>query len=113
MAQTILTSLSEEELKNFIQQAVVQALSIRSAVAIGEQLPDIMDIKQAAAYLKLKVNTLYEKTALRLIPHSKKGGKLLFVRDELLNWVKAGKVSTVQELDSQALNFDTKRRKRG
>jgi len=113
MAQSFLTSLSEEELKNFIQQAVVQALSIHSAVAVGEQLPDIMDIKQAAAYLKLKVNTLYEKTALRLIPHSKKGGKLLFVRDELLTWVKTGKVNTSQELESEALNFDSKKRRRG
>jgi excisionase family DNA binding protein len=113
MAQSFLTSLSEEELKNFIQQAVIQALSIRSAIAIGERLPDIMDIKQAAAYLKLKVNTLYEKTALRLIPHSKKGGKLLFVKDELLAWVKAGKVNTLQELEFQALIHDNKKNRRG
>ena len=78
---------------------------------IQESLPDILDIKQAASYLKLKVNTLYEKTSLKLIPHFKKGGKLLFVREELLKWVREGKVNTLSELQAQAVNYDTKKRK--
>ena len=110
MALSFLTNLSEEEFKHFLQEAISLALNGQNK-QIQESLPDILDIKQAASYLKLKVNTLYEKTSLKLIPHFKKGGKLLFVREELLKWVREGKVNTLSELQAQAVNYDTKKRK--
>lgn len=111
MALSFLTNLSEEEFKHFLQEAISLALNGQNK-QIQESLPDILDIKQAASYLKLKVNTLYEKTSLKLIPHFKKGGKLLFVREELLKWVREGKVNTLSELQAQAANYDIKKRNR-
>jgi len=110
MATSFLTSLSEAEFKDFLKQAVSEVLNGQQQQNV-EQLPDIMDIKQAAAYLKLKVNTLYEKTAQKLIPHFKKGGKLLFVREELLKWVREGKVSTLSELQTLAATHQQKKRR--
>ena len=110
MATTFLTNLNEEEFKDFLKQAISEVLKGQTNQT-RENLPDILDIKQAAAYLKLKVNTLYEKTSLKLVPHFKKGGKLLFVREELLKWVREGKVNTLSELQTQAVNYDIKKRK--
>ena len=109
MALSFLTNLSEEEFKDFLKQAISEALNGQNSKGASESLPEIMDIRQASAYLKLKVNTLYEKTAQKLIPHFKKGGKLLFVREELLRWVREGKVSTVAELRFQAASYDNKK----
>ncbi len=111
MALSFLTNLSEEEFKHFLQEAISLALNGQNK-QMQESLPDILDIKQAASYLKLKVNTLYEKTSLKLIPHFKKGGKLLFVREELLKWVREGKVNTISELQAQAVTYDLKKHKR-
>src|SRR5687768_14504794 len=110
MALSFLTSLSEEEFKHFLKQAISEILAGHQSEK-KEGLPEIMNIRQAAAYLKLKVNTLYEKTSQRLIPHFKKGGKLFFMREALLKWVEEGKVSTLSEIQTQAMSYDLKKHK--
>lgn len=104
MAVSFLTNLSEEEFKIFLKQALSDIL--------GEQVtqskttaPSIMDVKQAAEFLRLKITTLYEKTSQKIIPHFKKGNKLYFNRDELQLWVQQGKVKTTDELQSQVANY--------
>lgn len=104
MAVSFLTNLSEEEFKIFLKQALTDIL--------GEQLtqnkthvPSILDVKQAAEFLRLKITTLYEKTSQKMIPHFKKGNKLYFNRDELQLWVQQGKVKTSDELQSEAASY--------
>lgn len=104
MAVSFLTNLNEEEFKIFLKQALTDIL--------GEQLtqpktnvPSILDVKQAAEFLRLKITTLYEKTSQKMIPHFKKGNKLYFNRDELQLWVQQGKVKTSDELQSEAASY--------
>jgi excisionase family DNA binding protein len=104
MAVSFLTNLNEEEFKIFLKQALTDIL--------GEQLtqhktnvPSILDVKQAAEFLRLKITTLYEKTSQKMIPHFKKGNKLYFNRDELQLWVQKGKVKTSDELQSEAASY--------
>jgi hypothetical protein len=111
MATSFLTNLSEEEFKDFLKQAISEALAGQNKPS-DRNLPDILDVKQAAAYLKLKVCTLYEKTSLKQIPHFKKGNKLFFVQTELLKWVQDGKVSTQAELQGRAATYTLKKRGR-
>jgi excisionase family DNA binding protein len=66
---------------------------------------DILDIKQASDFLRLKLNTLYEKTSQKIIPHFKKGNKLYFNRAELQAWVEDGKVKTTAELQGEASSY--------
>lgn len=96
---TILTSYTDEEFKAILKTIMSDLLSgqIQSS-----PLPEIMDIQEAAKFLKLEVNTLYEKTSKRLIPHFKKGNKLYFVPSELLQWVMDGKIKTKEELKAEA-----------
>jgi excisionase family DNA binding protein len=104
MAVSFLTNLNEEEFKTFLKQALSEIIG-EGLTQVRNNIPDILDVKQAAEYLRLKITTLYEKTSEKTIPHFKKGNKLYFKRDELQAWVQEGKVSTYEEMQSQAASY--------
>lgn len=104
MNTSFLTSLNEQEFKTFLKAAIREILEEQLTQA-KPKLPDILNIGEAAAFLKLKITTLYEKTSRKIIPHFKKGNKLYFNKDELEAWIKTGKVSTRQELETKAAGF--------
>ena len=108
MAVSFLTNLNEEEFKIFLRQALTEIIGERNPHSKPD-LPDIMDVKQAADFLRLKINTLYEKTSEKTIPHFKKGNKLYFHRSELEAWVKEGKVKTNEELQGEAASYSLHR----
>jgi excisionase family DNA binding protein len=58
----------------------------------------LFSIKQASAFLNLSISTIYGKVCRREIPVSKQGKKLYFDKTELLNWIKAGRKSTIAEV---------------
>lgn len=104
MSATFLTSLSEQEFKEFLKSAIKEI--IREDLSnLKPSLPDILNIKEAAGFLKLKINTLYEKTSRKIIPHFKKGNTLYFNRSELDEWIKAGKVNTNQVIEGKAATY--------
>jgi len=73
----------------------------------------LLTIKQAAELLSLSVPTIYGLVAKQEIPVSKKGKRLYFSKQELTEWIKAGRKLTITEIDSQALTFLTNQKKRG
>lgn len=100
MEKSFLVNFSETEFKALLKETLREI--IQEVNPLGKALPDILDIKQAADYLRLKVNTIYEKTSRKLIPHFKKGNKLYFKRAELKEWVSEGKVKSADEMQSEA-----------
>src|SRR3989304_2935025 len=104
MSVQFLTNISEQEFKEFLKGAMKEILGDKPG-ALKEQLPEILDVQQAANFLKLKITTLYEKTSRKLIPHFKKGNKLYFHLSELEAWVKEGKVKTHDEVEGEALTY--------
>lgn len=104
MALSFLTNLDEKEFKQFLKDALKEILS-ENLSALKPQLPEILNVQQAADFLKLKINTLYEKTSQKSIPHFKKGNKLYFHRTELEEWIKQGKVKTYDEVEGEALTY--------
>ena len=104
MSTQFLTNLSEQEFKEFLKDALKEILS-QQLGAVKQQLPDILNIKEASEFLKLKITTLYEKTSRKQIPHFKKGNKLYFYLSELQNWIKQGKVKTREEIESEAVTY--------
>jgi len=109
MAVSFLTSLNEEEFKIFLKQSLSEILE-EGFSNLKSNIPEILDVKQAAEFLRLKITTLYEKTSEKTIPHFKKGNKLYFKRDELDAWVQQGKVTTTDELESQAATYNMHKR---
>jgi excisionase family DNA binding protein len=104
MSTSFLTSLSEQEFKDFLKSAIRETLS-EELKQLGQALPDTLGIKEAANFLKLKITTLYEKTSRKLIPHFKKGNKLYFLKAELEEWIKKGKVKTQGEIEGDAATY--------
>lgn len=96
---SIFTSYTDQEFKALLKDILTEILDCQVQ---QNPLPEIMDIQEAAKFLKLEVNTLYEKTSKRLIPHFKKGNKLYFVPAQLLDWVFSGKVKTKDEVQAEA-----------
>ena len=79
MSISFLTNLTEQEFKQFLKEAIKEVLSEEN-FAPKTNTPDILDVKQAAAFLKMQVATLYEKTSYKLVPHFKLGKRLYFYR---------------------------------
>ena len=104
MSVSFLTSLSENEFKEFLKQALKEIL-LEDLKKLGSSIPDILNVEEAARFLKLKITTLYEKTSKKLIPHFKKGNKLYFNRIELDEWIRKGKVKTKPEIEGEAATY--------
>jgi len=104
MAHSFLLSLNETEFKAFLKEALREIINeTENKLPAGDAR--IMTIKEAASFLKLKVSTLYEKTAEKIIPHIKRGKRLYFCLNELEAWLREGKVKTVRELQTEAATF--------
>lgn len=56
MPAAFLTSLTETEFKYFLKQALKEILA-EQTINTHPALPEILDVKQAADFLKLKVTT--------------------------------------------------------
>ncbi|MEO7991908.1 MAG: helix-turn-helix domain-containing protein [Chryseolinea sp.] len=104
MTHSFLLSLNEAEFKAFLREALTEILREVKHKAEAN-IPDILNVSEAAAFLKLQISTLYEKTATRLIPHFKKGNRLYFYRKDLEDWLREGRVKTQRELQSDASTF--------
>lgn len=63
--------------------------------------PDVLDISQTAELLKLSTATIYGLTHRHLLPFSKKGKKLYFLRSELLTWLNSGRRKTQAEIEQE------------
>jgi excisionase family DNA binding protein len=63
---------------------------------------EILSAQEAADFLHIAMPTLYEKTSKGLIPHSKPGGKLLFHRRDLEQWIWEGRKHTQEEIEQLA-----------
>lgn len=104
-----MTTLSKDEYKEFLKETFREVLKENSPG--NSRFPEILDIQQASEFLRLKMNTLYEKTSRKLIPHFKKGNKLYFNRTELEAWIQEGKVKMKNEIEAQAITYLATRKK--
>lgn len=71
--------------------------------SIVTEFPEEMNIREAALYLKSTVDTLYQMTSQRQIPHYKRGRRLIFIQSELKRW-RLSKVFTNDELNTVTAN---------
>jgi excisionase family DNA binding protein len=63
---------------------------------------ELMNIEEAAEFLKVSVAAIYSKVSRQEIPFSKPGKRLYFNRTELNEWVRLGKRKSVSELAKTA-----------
>lgn len=99
MSKIIITT--EEELEALLRKIlneVLQPLFVNGKSGEIKTADEILTIKQVSELLHLSVQTIYGKTSARIIPHFKKGKRLYFKRDEILEWIVQDKRKTKDEL---------------
>jgi excisionase family DNA binding protein len=81
----------------------------------GEQpeADQLLTIQQAAEFLNLSVPTLYTKVHNAEIPVYKKTKRLYFSKQELTDWIKAGRKKTTSEIAAEAEQYVNGKKKRG
>lgn len=83
------------------------ALNLQRRVDTLEQSPDlgkdVFNSEEAALFLGMTRSQLYKLTYQRAIPFYKPTGKLvIFLRQELIEWVKSSRVATTTEVEGLA-----------
>ena len=74
---------------------------IASKLKLGFE--EIMNIDELSSFIKLDRQTIYALTSKREIPYSKPTGKLLFLKSEILQWLRDNHVDTIKEMELNAL----------
>jgi len=65
----------------------------------------LFTIQEAGELIKLSVPTLYGYVSRNEIPFSKKGKRLYFSKQELMDWVKTGRKKTIAEINNEANTY--------
>jgi excisionase family DNA binding protein len=71
----------------------------------------LITIQQAAELIALSVPTIYGLVSRREIPVSKKGKRLYFSKQELLDWIKSGRKKTNAEISAEATGHVSKNKR--
>jgi excisionase family DNA binding protein len=77
--------LDINELAAEITQKVLNEL--RPLLHVKQDQDEILDVPALAAYLKVSVKWIYERTHLKEIPHIKAGGQLRFRKKVIDRWL--------------------------
>lgn len=90
----LFTVLSAEELSNIMETSVRNVIGDREVTTPGED--ELLNIRQASKLINYRRPTIYGLVRQNKIPFSKTAGKLLFSRNELLEWVGHYKGKTTE-----------------
>lgn len=91
----------------------IQKLLIENSELQPQNQPErLMTVDEAADFLTLSKPTIYSKCSRGELPYMKRGKRLYFSLTELNEYLKAGRVKTVFELENEADNY-LKNKKQG
>ncbi len=110
MENVVFTQLSIPEIKQLFRQELEAYFSVAQPLEQPET-DQLLTVKQAGELLNLSVPTIYGLVSRSEIPVSKRGKRLYFSKQELLQWVKEGRKKTKSEIEAEAQSYINKRRK--
>lgn len=99
MTKVIITTV--DELHNLIQSSVRKAFSEQANQNLVQDQDRYLTVTEAAAFLNLAKQTLYQFTSNRSIPFIKKGKKLYFSSESLKQYLLAGEKKSKQQLTEE------------
>ncbi|MEM1136399.1 MAG: helix-turn-helix domain-containing protein [Bacteroidota bacterium] len=104
--------LPSNEMESIIESAIESKLRecltnplIFSDSKNTEDSDEFLNAKEAARFLNVRIPTIYSKVSKSEIPVMKRGNKLFFSKKELIDYLKAGRKKTVQELEGEAEEY--------
>ena len=102
MNETVLISMPVKELQTLIIDCVNVCLENNNQTKDNVDSDNLLTIKQAAEFITLSVPTIYGLVQRSEIPVSKRGKRLYFSKQELTDWIKAGRKKTNDEISKDA-----------
>ena len=102
MQNVVLTQLSVPELGQLFQDALDKYFSEKQIIVAQQEADEIGGVDLAVEVTGKAKPTIYSMVSNRQIPHSKRGKTLYFSRNELMQWLAAGKRKTQFELAADA-----------
>ena len=69
------------------------------------QTENPLGIKDVSKLIGKTVPTIYGYCQRNEIPYSKNGNRLIFWKSEIIQWLKQGKVKTIQEIEATANTY--------
>jgi excisionase family DNA binding protein len=105
MENIVFTQLSITEIRNLFREELQTYFSSQSLTNSIFPEDELLTVKQAAQLLTLSVPTLYGLVSKSQLPVSKKGKRLYFSKQELIDWIKGGRKKTEHEIAIEAENY--------
>lgn len=73
---------------------------------------EFLTVEEASAFLTLSLPTVYSKVSRKELPYMKQGKRLYFLKSDLIEYIKNGRVKTVSEVEAEADQFLTSKKRR-
>ncbi|MEH1007469.1 helix-turn-helix domain-containing protein [Winogradskyella sp. ECml5-4] len=88
-----------------IEKLLQNIYTARETTNKGVVIPELMNVKEVAAYLSITPSAIYKLTSTREIPHSKRGKRLYFQKDEINNWIILHKQYTNDDIERVSSDY--------
>ncbi len=102
-----LRSIIRQE-NNALKQSIEEMISDNAGVK-----NQVMNFKEFCNYVGCSRSHAYKLTSNRLVPFSRKNGKLWFLRSEIDEWLMSNPVKTKTQIDNEAGEYLISKRKGG
>lgn len=106
MKNIILSPIGLNELEALIQNSIEKAFKYHSNTndKLNGNSDQLLTIQEAADLLNITKATAYSKVSKGELPYYKQGKHLHFLRNELMDYIKKGRVKTNAEIEAEAGN---------
>lgn len=101
--EDLLTPIIEKTVRQIIKEELKLVLHPVEA-------NDILSFDQVQDFLQISRPKLYAMTSKKLIPYYKRGNKLYFSKQRLVEWIQEGKVKTNKEINEEADKYVSRNR---
>jgi excisionase family DNA binding protein len=104
----LLSPIRIAELENIIEKSVKKAIKeaqVCNQSEFTENSGSFLNVKQAAEFLNLAVPTVYSMVSRGELPKTKRSKRLYFCKEELVEYIKAGRRKTSTEEKADAGDF--------
>lgn len=107
MKDFLFTPIRLDELETLIENSVIKALTKNAITHSGNQSDtnQLLNVKEAAKFLNLSIQTIYLMVSRGDIPVNKKNHRLYFLKSELTDWIKQGRKLTNDEIEKESINY--------
>jgi hypothetical protein len=94
--ETLIVTLTVGQLKQIISNEIKKVIAIQENI-ITPQVPEIFGAKTFKEITGYSFASIYAKTSKNELKHFKRGGKLFFRRDDVMDWLTSNPIATADE----------------